>query len=221
MADVEGESPDFGELEPLGDELKPLGDELEPLGEEAEPSPLGELDAEELIPAGLEDLLSSEAIGPEATQEAALQTAAQSVEVAAEGETAGAEKAEPSAAHEEGVEEKAEEEKAKKPSKLMSYLDWPVAVGAAAILLILAACQMLNFSTAIYVISVGCVACAIWKGRRTSNIYTVLLGLCLIAILTSLYCLWLEMDRYQLDVKAREAKQRVSVSWPTEARFLA
>lgn len=212
MADVEGESPDFGELEPLGDEL-------EPLGEETEPSPLDEFDAEELIPAGLDDLLSSEMIGPEAAEEAALQPAAQSSEVAAEGQATETEKAEPSAAHEEDVEEKAEE--AKKPSKLMSYLDWPVAAGAAAILLILAACQMLNFSTAIYVISVGCVACAIWKFRRTSNVYTVILGLCVIAILTSLYCLWLEVGRYQFDVKAREAKQRVSVSWPTEARFLA
>jgi len=44
VANSEGESPDFGELEPLGDEL-------EPLGEEGGESSASEFDAEEFVEA--------------------------------------------------------------------------------------------------------------------------------------------------------------------------
>ncbi len=183
MAKSEGENPDFGDLEPLGDELKPLGDELEPLGDELKPlgeeageSSLDGLDAEEFIPPDFESLLTSESAAPEAAEPSALQAAAPAVEVAAEGAPAETEMAEEPA--EEKPEEEAPAKVAKPASKLMAYLDWVIAGGIAALLLLLALAGLLNLSTAIYAVSVAIVAYAIWKGRQTNDLYTVMLGCC-------------------------------------------
>jgi hypothetical protein len=48
--------------------------------------------------------------------------------------------------------------------------------------------------------------------RKTNDLYTVILGCALIAILTGIYCLWLEWGRYQFDTKARQAKQHASAA---------
>jgi hypothetical protein len=236
VADSEGESPDFGELEPLGEELKPLDEELKPLGEQLKPldeelKPLGEelkpldeeagesslagLEAEDLIPPDFESLLSSETVAPDAAEEPALETAPM-VEVVAEDAGAATEKAEEPGAEgpaEEKPEEEPAEKEAKPAGKLMAYLDWVIAGGIAAGLLLLALVGLLNLSTAIYAVSVVVVVSAIWKARQTNDLYTVMLGCALVAILTAIYCLWLEVGRYRFDVKAREAKQRVSAPW--------
>ena len=178
MADSEGESPDFGELEPLGEELKPLDEDLKPLDEEAGESSLAGLEAEDLIPPDFESLLSSETVAPDAAEEPALETAPM-VEVVAEDAGAATEKAEEPGAEgpaEEKPEEEPAEKEAKPAGKLMAYLDWVIAGGVAAGLLLLALVGLLNLSTAIYAVSVVAVVSAIWKARQTNDLYTVMLG---------------------------------------------
>ncbi len=221
MAKSEGENPDFDELEPLddlkpldegleplGEELEPLGEELKPLGEETGESSLPGFDAEAFIPPDFESLLSSETVEPEAAEPFAPEAAAPAVEVAAEDAVAETEKVE-EPAEETPAEEKPEKE-AKPPSKLMANLDWAIAGGIAALLLLLGLSGLLNLATAVYAISVALVLFAIWKSRQTNDMYTVILGCALIAILTAVYCLWMEVGRYRFDIKAREAKQHAS-----------
>jgi hypothetical protein len=218
VADSEGENPDFGELEPLGD-LKPLDEGLEPLSEEAGESSLAEFDAEEFIPADFESLLTSATAEPDAEGLAAPQAAAPAVEVAAEDVASEDFVAEIDPPDE--AEAAAAEKKAKPQSKLMANLDWAIAGGVAVILLVVGLVGLLNFSTAVYAISVGLVFLAFWRGRRTNDLYTVILGCALIAVLTAVYCLWQEVGRYRFDIKAREAKQHVSAPRLPETRFLA
>ena len=123
-------------------------------------------------------------------------------------------KAEPSEVSEEGFQEETE----KGPSKLPVYLEWAGVIAIPAIILALAWLGVWYFSTAFYVISVGLIPYGIWKGRETNTVYTVILGCTLVAVLTAIYCLWLEVGRYNFDVKA---KQRVGLSRPIQAGFLA
>jgi hypothetical protein len=216
VADSEGENPDFGELEPLG--------ELQPLGEDGGDSSLAGLDAEEFIPPDFESLLTSETVEPKVAEPSALPAAAPAVEVAAQEAAPETEKAEEPAKEEPAKEEPGEtaaEKKAKPSSPLMAYLDWAIAGGVAALLLLLALVGLLNFSTVLYVISVGLVLYAIWKGRQTNDLYAVMLGFSLIAVLTAVYCLWLEVGRYHFDVKAKEAKQHASAPRLPETHSLA
>jgi hypothetical protein len=211
VADNEGENPDFDDLEPLG--------ELQPLGEDGGESSLAGLDAEDFIPPDFESLLNSETVEPEAAEPSALPAVARAVEVAAEG--VAAEDAAPEAEKAEEPEEIEAEKKAKPSSPLKVYMDWAIAGGVAALLLLVALVGLLNFSTVLYAVSVGLVLFAIWKYRQTNDLYTVMLGFCLIAILTAVYCLWLEVGRYRFDVKAKEAKQHVSAPRLPETRPLA
>ena len=48
-------------------------------------------------------------------------------------------------------------------------------------------------------------------GRKTNTVFVVILGCVLAAVLTSVYCLWMELVRYKFDIKAQDAKQRVSM----------
>ena len=102
--------------------------------------------------------------------------------------------------------------------KLPIYLEWGGAIGIPVIILALAWFEVLYFSTALYVISVGFIPYGIWKGRETNTVYTVILGCTLVAVLTAIYCLWLEVGRYNFEVKA---KQRAGISRPIQAGFLA
>ena len=122
------------------------------------------------------------------------------------GETEAAEAAETAAEPEEAA-----EEVEKQPSKLPFYLELAGAIGIPLLLLALALLNVLSFSTAVYLIAIGFIPYGIWKGRETSNVYTVILACALAALLTAVYCLWLEWGRYQFDVKARGAKQQASV----------
>ena len=84
---------------------------------------------------------------------------------------------------------------------MKANLDWVIAGGIALVLLLLALVGLFNFSTAFYVVAVGVLAYALWKMRELNDLYTVILGFALIAILTAVYCLWLEVGRYQFDTK--------------------
>lgn len=207
MANSEGESPDFGELGPL-DELKPLGDEFEPLGEEAGEASLAGLEGEEFVPPDFESLATPETVSPDAAEPSGLEAMPAS-EIAAEDVAGGI----PAVT----IEEPIEVTTAAEPEKVLTLqdhlkanLDWVIAGGIALVLLLLALVGLFNFSTAFYVVAVGVLAYTLWKMRELNDLYTVILGFALIAILTAVYCLWLEVGRYQFDTKAREAKQRAS-----------
>ncbi len=58
----------------------------------------------------------------------------------------------------------------------------------------------------------------LWLGHKTNTVYVVILGCVLAAVLTAVYCLWTEMERYNFDIKAQEAKQRVTMTAPCETR---
>jgi hypothetical protein len=115
----------------------------------------------------------------------------------------------------------AAEESPKGPSNLPTYLAWAGAIAAVVVLLALGWLEVLCISTALYVVSMGLVSYGIWQGRRSNSIYTVLLACALAAVLTALYCLWLEAGRYQFDVNARDARPRVGMSRTIDARWLA
>jgi hypothetical protein len=198
VANVEGDKPDF-------DKVKLPGEEEESLPAE----PL----ADDLF-QDFQDLDTSEFPEPLATDEAGFEPTAEPV--APEGEPAATEEAV------EGVEPEGEaaEKPAKAPGKLAAlaqmpqYVEWGVAAGVSVLLLAIAVFGLIYFATAVYVISIGLVGYGIWKGGATNTVYTVILGCTLLAVLTAIYCLWLELGRYHFDIKAREAKQRVSVSVP-------
>ena len=88
-----------------------------------------------------------------------------------------------------------------------------VAVGLPVILLGLAVVNFVFFSTAIYLVAMGYTFLGLWIYRRTNTLYTVLLGCALAAVLTAVYCLWIEMGNYEFDLKAKDAKQRISAAW--------
>jgi hypothetical protein len=109
-------------------------------------------------------------------------------------------------------EEAVETESTKEPSKQAVYIEWGVAIGVPVLLLAVAWLGLFYISTAIYLIAVGFVPYGIWKGRETSNVYTIVLGCALIAMMTLAYFMWVELGRYNFDVKAREGKNRISMS---------
>ncbi|MCE5267320.1 MAG: hypothetical protein LLG00_05490 [Planctomycetaceae bacterium] len=117
------------------------------------------------------------------------------------------------------------EEPAKRPSKLPLYLELLALVAVPLALLALAGKDLgilglnyLSIWTAIYLIGLGLIGYAIWKSRATSTLYTVFLGCVLAGMLTGIYCLWMELAvNYKFDVKAREAKQKVSMTLPADS----
>ncbi len=105
-------------------------------------------------------------------------------------------------------EEEIEEAPAKDRGKMPVYIEWGCAIGLPVIILILAVSGILSYATAIYIIAVGFVPYGIWKGRETNTVYTVILGCALIAVLTAIYCLWMEVGRYEFQVNAKAASQQ-------------
>ena len=103
----------------------------------------------------------------------------------------------------------AEEPPLEQSAALPPYVAWAAALAGAVILLALALLHFIYFGTAIYLISIGLVFYGIWKDRETNTAYTVLLGCALIAVLTAVYCLWIELGRYHFNISA---KQQASVS---------
>jgi hypothetical protein len=186
MANSEGESPDF--------------DELKTPGEEAPAEPVSADD--------FQDLEGLDALGSEMAEE----TAAEPLEEAIlpEGEPIEAkEAAEPEGEQPEAVGEKKPQ---KEPAGLSPTVVWGGAIGICVLMLVLAFLHVMFFATAVYVACVGLIGYAIWSGRATNTVYTVILACALVAVVTAVYYLWLEMDRYHLDIKAKEAKQRSAIS---------
>lgn len=99
---------------------------------------------------------------------------------------------------------------------LLLYLPIVVAIGLPVIALAPALFGIVYFSTAIYIIALGFIPLALWMGRRTNTVEVVFLACILAAVLTAVYCLWIEAGRYKFDVKAQEAKQRVGMVQPID-----
>jgi len=115
----------------------------------------------------------------------------------------------------------ADEPAGKSPGASLPYVEWCIAAAVAVVILGLGWRGIMYLSTALFIVSIGLVCYALWRCRQSSGIETVLLGCALVAVLTALYCLWLEMGRYGFDIKARDSKQRVSaVESPRHAERL-
>jgi hypothetical protein len=200
VANVDGENKDPKDPDDLNlsdDELFPMeptpATEDETLGMvdswATEAAPLADLtdDLQTTEEAGLPPLESigveGEPIAVETAEEKIVQDAEESfdAEIASEGE----------------------DSEEKKPMEVPLYAELGGAVGIPVVLLLLALCNLVYFSTAFYLIAVGCIPYAIWKGRETNTTYTALLGCALIAVLTAVYCLVLELGRYDFNVKAK------------------
>jgi len=121
----------------------------------------------------------------------------------------------------EETEEGEEEEAEKKPGKLPLYWELAGVIGVPVVLLALFWFKIIFFSTTIFLIGVGFIPYGLWRGRRSNTVFTVFLGCTLAALLTAAYCLWMELGRYQFDLKAQEAKQRVGMSPPIERALFA
>jgi hypothetical protein len=100
---------------------------------------------------------------------------------------------------------------AKQSGGFAPYVEWAIAAGIGATIVVLALLGLLFFSTAVYFITVGLIAYGLWRNRRSNDIYIVLLGCALIFVCTAMYFLWTELGRYQFEIKA---KQRVSMNSP-------
>jgi hypothetical protein len=94
------------------------------------------------------------------------------------------------------------------PEKKPPYAAIGGAIVILAIILVLVFLGYLNFSTALYALGLAIIPLMLWAGRKTSTVYTVILGCVLIALMTSIYLLWCVLARYNFDVKALEAKQQ-------------
>jgi hypothetical protein len=91
------------------------------------------------------------------------------------------------------------------------------AIGLPVICLALAFLNIVLFCTAFYLIGLGYVPLALWLGRKTNTIYTVFLGCVLAALMTAIYCLWIELAVHYLgDYEAKEAKQGISMNLPAD-----
>jgi hypothetical protein len=102
------------------------------------------------------------------------------------------------------------------PQAKPPLLEIAVAIGVPVVCIALAFLGFLNFSTALYIIGLAYVALMTWMGRETNTVYTVILGCVLIALLTSVYCLWTVLAKYGFDVKAQEAKGRAAITRPVD-----
>jgi hypothetical protein len=106
------------------------------------------------------------------------------------------------------------------PKRSLPILEIGVAIGVPVACLAIAFLGYINFSTALYIIGVALVALMMWVGRKTNTIYTVILGIVLIALLTSIYFLWTVLAKLGFDVKAQEAKQRVTMAQPLDRNVM-
>jgi hypothetical protein len=192
VADVEGESPKFEELNLPGEESAA-----------SEPSAEPPADAAPSSGAASEASFSRE---PQASETAT------EVEIA----EAATEQSEADQRDDEEGEEGEQPEEERPPNKLPLYLEYAGLACIPLILLVLGYFGVVFFSTALYLIALGLIPYGIWKGRETNTVFTVILGCALAAVFTAIFCLWMEFGRYQFDVKAQEVKQRVSMVQPVQ-----
>jgi hypothetical protein len=106
------------------------------------------------------------------------------------------------------------------PKRALPILEIGVAIGVPVVCLAIAFFGYINFSTALYFTGVALVALMMWMGRKTNTVYTVLLGIVLIALLTCIYYHWTVLAKLGFDVKAQEAKQRVTMAQPFDGNVM-
>lgn len=191
MASVEGESPNSEEPSAGKEEVLLSGSR-----------PL-DLDAmEETIAASLGEPVAAEGVEEEVKAEEEGETTTEQTEGEGPAEEEG------------GEEEEGEEQAPQEPSQMPAFMEWAAAIGVPLILLVLALLHLFSFTTAIYLIAVGFIPFGLWKYRDAVDVYSLLLACALAAVTTAVYFMCLEMGRYRFDLRAREAKQRVSMSQP-------
>jgi len=104
----------------------------------------------------------------------------------------------------------------KTADKRSLYLVVAGAIAVPVVFLALASFEFLNFSTAVYIVGLCSIPLVLWAGHKTNTVYVVFLGIILAALMTCLYCLWVALAKYNFDVKAQEAKQRVGMVQPVD-----
>lgn len=127
------------------------------------------------------------------------------------------------------------EEESKEESNLRFYVEWG-AVAAVSVGVIIWSYFSVATSEGflywgvlnLYAIAMVLIPFAIWKTRKTSTPYNVMLAGALAAILTAIFCLWLELWAYDLDIKATEVKgppvqfgpaSTTAAAWPIDVRL--
>jgi hypothetical protein len=232
-----GESSPFDELKPLGDDLaaEPTGSKSagEPSGLPLAESPkeggsaaLSETDMAELadsllkMPVG--DAAPAEQTPPadQAASPADAAVPAEEEKKPAEGKDSIVIEAKPQ-----------KEKKKKKAAKSASdakfketlrahrkQLEWAGLALCLVVLLGVAAIGFIFYATAIYGFSLVAIAFTLWKGRKSNSLYVTILGFALAALLTGIYCLWLELAAYQLDIRARQMRPRLGMSVPVSTK---
>jgi len=93
-------------------------------------------------------------------------------------------------------------------------------IGVPVVFLVIAWLGLLNYSTAVYITCLGFLPLVLWMGRKTNTVYTVFLGCIIAVLLTCVYLLWVVLGKYNFDVKAQEAKQRVGMVQPVDRGLL-
>ncbi|MBN1395395.1 MAG: hypothetical protein JW959_10260 [Pirellulales bacterium] len=116
----------------------------------------------------------------------------------------------------EEVKEEKEGEPEEKAGNLTFVAEWAVAVGVPVVLAALFIVQIIHLSTAVYLFGMGFVCFALWKGRKSNTVTTVILGCALAALMTAAYCYWVVLREYGFDLKAQGAKQQVRLVRPNE-----
>ena len=96
------------------------------------------------------------------------------------------------------------------PSRWPYFAELGAVIAIPLLLVVLAVVQIIYLPTAIWLIGLGLVPYGIWKGRDTSA-YTIFLGCVLVAILTAIYFLWIELVRYNYEIKVRSGRSRVTM----------
>jgi hypothetical protein len=122
-------------------------------------------------------------------------------------------------AHDHDLDEEEEEEK--EPSKLPVLLEIIAVIAVPVALVGLYFYGKIEYWTAGYAVGIAFVPYVLWKGRASSTVFTVFLGCVLVAEMTAIYVLFVELSLYKFDLKARTGKQqRVAVTQPVERELV-
>jgi len=199
VSEVEGEKPDFEELDLPGEAAEqPGAPELDLPGEAAEQPGVPELDLSGEVPEESE---------PGAVDESELPKMAEDDETAESQEDQIGE-----------PEQEKTEEEPKHKSKWPLYAELAgIAAGCLAVIggtyYAVASSEGLFFwaMLCIYLLALLFIPYVLIKTRKTCTPYRVMLALSLAAILTAVFYLLLEIKTYKYDIKAEGAKQRAAV----------
>jgi hypothetical protein len=93
-------------------------------------------------------------------------------------------------------------------------IEWGGLALVLVVLLAIAFFGLILYATAVYLFILTSVGYTLWKGRATNPIYVNLLGFALAAVITAIYCMWLELAAYDFSIRARESRPRLGVNAP-------